>query len=90
MQLPSFPTVSQDCLLHPLTLSVRYMLDANLPGECCLTVVERLWQMMVLDLKLIYPTCIILYLSVLFDMSLILLRCPSYLGPQGYKGGSYG
>lgn len=34
MQLPSFPTVSPDCLLHPLPLTVRYMLDANLPGEC--------------------------------------------------------
>ncbi|XP_056096082.1 TATA box-binding protein-associated factor RNA polymerase I subunit B [Rhinichthys klamathensis goyatoka] len=31
MQLPSFPTVSQDCLLHPLPLTVRYLLDANLP-----------------------------------------------------------
>lgn len=33
MKLPSFPTVSQDCLLHPLPLTVRYLLEANLPGE---------------------------------------------------------
>ncbi|XP_051731282.1 TATA box-binding protein-associated factor RNA polymerase I subunit B isoform X2 [Ctenopharyngodon idella] len=31
MKLPSFPTVSQDCLLHPLPLTVRYLLEANLP-----------------------------------------------------------
>lgn len=33
MKLPSFPTVSKDCLLHPLPLTVRYLLEANLPGE---------------------------------------------------------
>ncbi len=34
LQLPSFPTVSQDCLLHPSPLTVRYLLEANLPSEC--------------------------------------------------------
>ncbi|XP_026146764.1 TATA box-binding protein-associated factor RNA polymerase I subunit B [Carassius auratus] len=33
LKLPSFPTVSQDCLLHPLPLTVRYLLEANLPNE---------------------------------------------------------
>ncbi|XP_067273641.1 TATA box-binding protein-associated factor RNA polymerase I subunit B isoform X2 [Pseudorasbora parva] len=31
LQLPTFPTISQDCLLHPLPLTIRYLLDANLP-----------------------------------------------------------
>lgn len=34
LQLPSFPTVSQDCLLHPFPLTVRYLLEANLPSGC--------------------------------------------------------
>ncbi|XP_073672500.1 TATA box-binding protein-associated factor RNA polymerase I subunit B [Garra rufa] len=33
IKLPSFPAVSQDCLLHPFPLTVRYLLDANLPNE---------------------------------------------------------
>ncbi|RXN16745.1 TATA box-binding -associated factor RNA polymerase I subunit B [Labeo rohita] len=33
MKLPSFPTISQDCLLHPLPLTVRYLLEANLPDD---------------------------------------------------------
>lgn len=31
MKLPSFPTISQDCLFHPVPLTVRYLLEANLP-----------------------------------------------------------
>ncbi|XP_016348796.1 TATA box-binding protein-associated factor RNA polymerase I subunit B [Sinocyclocheilus anshuiensis] len=33
LQLPSFPTVSKDCLLHPFPLTVRYLLEANLPND---------------------------------------------------------
>ncbi|TSK57986.1 TATA box-binding protein-associated factor RNA polymerase I subunit B [Bagarius yarrelli] len=33
MKLPMFPPVSQDCLLHPALLSLRYLMDANLPDE---------------------------------------------------------
>lgn len=43
--LPSFPPIGQDCLLHPAVLSLRYLMDANLPDslhrwvlalmECC-------------------------------------------------------
>ncbi|XP_057208832.1 TATA box-binding protein-associated factor RNA polymerase I subunit B-like isoform X1 [Triplophysa rosa] len=31
MKLPAFPMVSQDCLLHPIPLTVRYLLESNLP-----------------------------------------------------------
>ncbi|XP_065111948.2 TATA box-binding protein-associated factor RNA polymerase I subunit B isoform X3 [Paramisgurnus dabryanus] len=31
MKLPAFPTVCQDCLLHPIPLTVRYLLESNLP-----------------------------------------------------------
>lgn len=33
IKLPTFPPVSQDCLLHPALLSLRYLMDANLPGQ---------------------------------------------------------
>ncbi|XP_016117669.1 TATA box-binding protein-associated factor RNA polymerase I subunit B-like, partial [Sinocyclocheilus grahami] len=33
LQLPSFPTVSKDCFLHPFPLTVRYLLEANLPND---------------------------------------------------------
>lgn len=33
MKLPSFPMVTRDCLLHPIPLAVRYLLESNLPGE---------------------------------------------------------
>ncbi|XP_058234880.1 TATA box-binding protein-associated factor RNA polymerase I subunit B isoform X2 [Hemibagrus wyckioides] len=33
IDLPTFPPVSQDCLLHPALLSLRYLMDANLPDE---------------------------------------------------------
>ncbi|GAA6092797.1 TATA box-binding protein-associated factor RNA polymerase I subunit B [Tachysurus ichikawai] len=33
IELPAFPPVSQDCLLHPALLSLRYLMDANLPDE---------------------------------------------------------
>ncbi|TRY55951.1 hypothetical protein DNTS_011338 [Danionella cerebrum] len=32
INLPSFPTITQDCLLHPVPLSIRYLMGANLPG----------------------------------------------------------
>ncbi|KAL7888327.1 hypothetical protein AOLI_G00033010 [Acnodon oligacanthus] len=31
LQLSAFPPVSQNCLLHPVLLSLRYLMDANLP-----------------------------------------------------------
>ncbi|XP_056620620.1 TATA box-binding protein-associated factor RNA polymerase I subunit B-like [Triplophysa dalaica] len=31
IKLPAFPTVSQDCLLHPIPLTVRYLMESNLP-----------------------------------------------------------
>lgn len=33
LQLPAFPPISSQSLLHPARLSLRYLLDANLPGE---------------------------------------------------------
>ncbi|KAK2884166.1 hypothetical protein QQF64_015981 [Cirrhinus molitorella] len=33
IKLPSFPAVSKDCLLHPFSLTVRYLLEANLPDD---------------------------------------------------------
>ncbi|XP_043076450.1 TATA box-binding protein-associated factor RNA polymerase I subunit B [Puntigrus tetrazona] len=33
LKLPSFPKVSSDCLLHPVPLTVRYLLEANLPND---------------------------------------------------------
>ncbi|RVE56198.1 hypothetical protein OJAV_G00233630 [Oryzias javanicus] len=33
LQLPAFPPVSQQTLLHPAPLTLRYLIDANLPGE---------------------------------------------------------
>ncbi|XP_027022193.1 TATA box-binding protein-associated factor RNA polymerase I subunit B [Tachysurus fulvidraco] len=33
IELPAFPPVSQDCLLHPALLSLRYLMDANLPDK---------------------------------------------------------
>ncbi|KAI4872400.1 hypothetical protein NFI96_029871 [Prochilodus magdalenae] len=33
LQLPAFPAVSQNCLLHPTLLSLRYLIDANLPND---------------------------------------------------------
>ncbi|XP_053344419.1 TATA box-binding protein-associated factor RNA polymerase I subunit B [Clarias gariepinus] len=33
IELPTFPPVSQDCLLHPALLSLRYLMDANLPDK---------------------------------------------------------
>ncbi|XP_062406943.1 TATA box-binding protein-associated factor RNA polymerase I subunit B [Sardina pilchardus] len=33
MDLPSFPSVSDQCLLHPGLLSLRYLTEANLPDE---------------------------------------------------------
>ncbi|XP_051501217.1 TATA box-binding protein-associated factor RNA polymerase I subunit B isoform X2 [Myxocyprinus asiaticus] len=33
MNLPSFPAVSQDCLLQPTLLTVRYLLESNLPDS---------------------------------------------------------
>ncbi|XP_023808948.1 TATA box-binding protein-associated factor RNA polymerase I subunit B [Oryzias latipes] len=33
LQLPAFPPISQQTLLHPGPLSLRYLIDANLPGE---------------------------------------------------------
>uniref|UniRef100_A0A4W4F8I4 TATA box-binding protein-associated factor RNA polymerase I subunit B n=1 Tax=Electrophorus electricus TaxID=8005 RepID=A0A4W4F8I4_ELEEL len=38
MELPTFPPVSQDCLLHPALLCLRYTMDANLPDELHLLV----------------------------------------------------
>lgn len=32
LQLPPFPPISQQSLLHPAVLSLRYLIDANLPG----------------------------------------------------------
>ncbi|XP_063078459.1 TATA box-binding protein-associated factor RNA polymerase I subunit B [Engraulis encrasicolus] len=31
MELPAFPSVTLDCMLHPALLSLRYLHDANLP-----------------------------------------------------------
>lgn len=33
LQLPAFPPVSRQSLLHPSLLSLRYLMDANLPGN---------------------------------------------------------
>ncbi|MCJ8743794.1 hypothetical protein PDJAM_G00098240 [Pangasius djambal] len=33
IELPAFPPVTQDCLLHPALLSLRYLMDANLPDK---------------------------------------------------------
>ncbi|XP_072553244.1 TATA box-binding protein-associated factor RNA polymerase I subunit B isoform X2 [Salminus brasiliensis] len=38
LQLPAFPSVTSDCLLHPALLSLRYLMDANLPDELHLLV----------------------------------------------------
>lgn len=35
LQLPGFPPISSQILLHPARLSLRYLLDANLPGNGC-------------------------------------------------------
>lgn len=32
LQLPAFPPISRQTLLHPALLSLRYLTDANLPG----------------------------------------------------------
>ncbi|XP_030261202.1 TATA box-binding protein-associated factor RNA polymerase I subunit B [Sparus aurata] len=44
LQLPAFPPISRQSLLHPSLLSLRYLMDANLPDELHLWVcrlVER-------------------------------------------------
>ncbi|XP_026163959.1 TATA box-binding protein-associated factor RNA polymerase I subunit B [Mastacembelus armatus] len=33
LQLSAFPPISRQCLLHPALLSLRYLIDANLPDE---------------------------------------------------------
>lgn len=33
LQLPAFPPVSRQSPLHPSLLSLRYLMDANLPGN---------------------------------------------------------
>ncbi|KAL2081997.1 hypothetical protein ACEWY4_021815 [Coilia grayii] len=33
MALPAFPPVTQECVLHPALLSLRYLTEANLPDE---------------------------------------------------------
>ncbi|XP_032399711.1 TATA box-binding protein-associated factor RNA polymerase I subunit B [Etheostoma spectabile] len=33
LQLPAFPPISQQSLLHPALLSLRYLMDANLPDD---------------------------------------------------------
>lgn len=33
LQLPAFPPISRQSLLHPSLLSLRYLMDANLPGN---------------------------------------------------------
>lgn len=33
LQLPAFPPISRQSLLHPALLSLRYLTDANLPGN---------------------------------------------------------
>ncbi|XP_012679326.2 TATA box-binding protein-associated factor RNA polymerase I subunit B [Clupea harengus] len=33
MELPTFPPISEECLLHPALLSLRYLTEANLPDE---------------------------------------------------------
>ncbi|XP_069028591.1 TATA box-binding protein-associated factor RNA polymerase I subunit B [Embiotoca jacksoni] len=33
LQLPAFPPISRQTLLHPALLSLRYLMDANLPDE---------------------------------------------------------
>ncbi|XP_076127819.1 TATA box-binding protein-associated factor RNA polymerase I subunit B isoform X2 [Alosa pseudoharengus] len=33
MELPAFPSISAQCLLHPGLLSLRYLTEANLPDE---------------------------------------------------------
>ncbi|XP_028809092.1 TATA box-binding protein-associated factor RNA polymerase I subunit B-like isoform X2 [Denticeps clupeoides] len=33
MKLPAFPPVTPDCLLHPSLLSLRYLVELNLPDE---------------------------------------------------------
>lgn len=33
LQLPAFPPISQQTLLHPALLSLRYLSDVNLPGN---------------------------------------------------------
>ena len=35
LQLPAFPPISSQSPLHPARLSLRYLLDANLPGQAC-------------------------------------------------------
>ncbi|KAM6954371.1 TATA box-binding protein-associated factor RNA polymerase I subunit B [Aplochiton taeniatus] len=33
LKLPAFPSITQDCLLHPSLLTLRYLTEANLPDE---------------------------------------------------------
>ncbi|XP_017311572.1 TATA box-binding protein-associated factor RNA polymerase I subunit B isoform X2 [Ictalurus punctatus] len=33
IELPAFPPVTPDCLLHPALLTLRYLMDANLPDK---------------------------------------------------------
>lgn len=33
LQLPAFPPITRHSLLHPALLSLRYLTDANLPGN---------------------------------------------------------
>lgn len=33
LQLPAFPPISRDCPLHPTQLGLRYLREANLPGN---------------------------------------------------------
>lgn len=35
LQLPAFPPIGRQSLLHPSLLSLRYLMDANLPGTGC-------------------------------------------------------
>ncbi|KAF6730374.1 TATA box-binding protein-associated factor RNA polymerase I subunit B [Oryzias melastigma] len=49
LQLPAFPPISQQTLMHPAPLSLRYLIDANLPGElhrwvCRVTELAGLFQ----------------------------------------------
>ncbi|XP_076849261.1 TATA box-binding protein-associated factor RNA polymerase I subunit B [Brachyhypopomus gauderio] len=40
MELPAFPPVTRDCILHPALLCSRYMIDANLPNDLHMLVRE--------------------------------------------------
>lgn len=71
IELPAFPPVTPDCLLHPALLTLRYLMDANLPGEFARSSEEKLVRVSSVNLSLVFIFSSVSCLFVFFSSSFL-------------------